>query len=117
MSIMFKSALAKIERAQKQTDSLEAEIAAFRAKNKCEIREHFDPATGKKEAIVRVTGKIPIEWSVILGEIMHDLRSALDHAITDLTIAENGKPLERTEFPIFHEEASYSLLRSQGTLK
>jgi hypothetical protein len=48
---------------------------------------------------------------------VHDLRSALDHAITDLTIAENGKPLERTEFPIFHDEASYSLLRSQGTLK
>jgi hypothetical protein len=114
---MFESALAKIDRAQKHTDSLETEIAAFRAENTCEIRQHFDPGTGRKSATVHVSRNIPIEWAIVIGEIMYDLRSALDHAITDLTIREQGQALSETEFPIFDDEPTYSRLRSRGALK
>ena len=111
---LFVSALAKIARAEKQTDGLKSEIATFRAENTCEIRQHFDPETSRKSAVIHIVRELPIEWAIILGEIMHDLRSALDHAITDLTVAGNGKTLAGTEFPIFDDETTYSMLQSRG---
>jgi hypothetical protein len=35
------------------------------------------------------------------------LRSALDSAIYDLTVAEQGGPLDGTEFPVFEDESKY----------
>lgn len=76
---MFTSALAKIVRAEKQTERLETKVAAFLSEKNYEIRENLDPETGRKTATFHIIGgDIPIEWSVIVGEIIHDLRSALD---------------------------------------
>lgn len=47
---------------------------------------------------------MPSQWSVIVGEMFYDLRSALDHAVYELTVLENGFPLDGTEFPVFDDE-------------
>jgi hypothetical protein len=114
---MFTSALAKVSRAEEQTGALEREIDAFFAEKTYEIRESFDAKTSWKEATFFVLREPPLRWAVIIGEIFHDLRSALDHSISDLTIAENGQPLEGTEFPIFESETDYFRLRSKGADK
>ena len=111
---LFPSALAKIARAEKHAESLKSEIAAFLAEENYEVRQNFDAETGRKTAIFHVLREVPVEWSVILGEILHNLRSALDHIITDLTVAESGHPLEQTEFPIFEDEAAFFALRTKG---
>jgi hypothetical protein len=43
---------------------------------------------------------IPIEWAVILGEAVHDLRSALDQAVYWLTVDWTGQALEDSAFPV-----------------
>jgi len=115
---MFTSALEKVARAQEQTAALEREIATFLAEDTYKVREHMDTQTGRKTAIFGILKEPPvIRWGVMVGEVFHNLRSALDHAVTDLTIAESGQPLEGTEFPIFENEADYNRLRSKGNGK
>ncbi len=103
----FPSARAKIDRAEKQAQNLQADLAAFLQDRIYEIRESFDPQTGIKTATYHIIRPIPAEWPIVMGEIVHNFRSALDHAITDLTVAETGQELNGTEFPIFEHEADY----------
>lgn len=42
----------------------------------------------------------PIEWSVIAGEIVHDLRSALEHLVWQLVEATGGKPSTSNHWPV-----------------
>ena len=48
-------------------------------------------------------------WGVLIGEILHNLRSALDHLIWQLVILETGAPptTTKTAFPIFETAAGY----------
>ncbi len=111
----FASALVKIARAEKHIESLKSEITAFLAEENYEVRQNFDTETGRKTAIFHVLREVPIGWAVIFGEILHNLRSALDHIITDLTVSESGHPLEQTEFPIFEDEVAFFALRTKGS--
>jgi len=49
----------------------------------------------------------PLRWSVILGEFLYDLRSALDHLARQLVLANGRKPDNRTEFPVFKSEDDF----------
>jgi hypothetical protein len=51
--------------------------------------------------------RYPVLWSVMLGNIVHNLRSALDHLVTQLVIANGRKPrtgMGGNQFPIFSVE-------------
>lgn len=51
---------------------------------------------------------VPLEWAVVIGEILYAMRSSLDHLAWQLVIANGNQPTERTEFPIFQTEASFN---------
>jgi hypothetical protein len=110
----FDSAETKVRRAQEQTNSLEVDIQRFLATQHYQIRQTPDFETGRKSATFCVVRDLPAEWPAVLGEIIHDLRSALDHAITDLTIANCGSTLDGTEFPVFENENRYFQLKRNG---
>ncbi|MFA9446326.1 hypothetical protein [Egicoccus sp. AB-alg6-2] len=55
---------------------------------------------------VRVSAEPPLEWSALAGDIVHNLRSALDHVAWAL-VAEEGQPDEWTCFPITDKERSF----------
>jgi hypothetical protein len=111
---LFASAEEKIRRATHHTNSLKGDVARFFAEKTYEIRQVPNFETGRKQAVYRALADLPGEWPIILGEIMHNLRSALDHMITALTILEKGHALEGTEFPVFESEFDYSRVRSKG---
>lgn len=111
---LFLSARIKIDRASEQTEALESEFERFYTEQTYTVRQPFDPETGRKKAIFTVTRPLDPRWSAILGEIIHDLRSALDTAVYDLTIAEQGGPLDGTEFPIFEDEIKYVQTTKKG---
>jgi hypothetical protein len=47
-------------------------------------------------------------WAILTGEIIHQLRSALDHAIRHLVIANGHEPKDReTGFPVCKDEAKF----------
>jgi hypothetical protein len=47
------------------------------------------------------------QWGVILGEFVHDTRSALDQLIWALVLANNGNPGTHTQFPAAESKAKW----------
>lgn len=50
------------------------------------------------------TPHTPVEWSVVIGEILYNLRSALDHLVWQLVIHNGQTPGRHNEFPITEDE-------------
>ena len=106
----FAGPFAKVRRARRQQDALQRSIDLFfRKSNHFRIATgRVDPVTSRAPLVAYEVGKhraIPEVWSVIFGEVLHDLRSALDQAVCELAIeAHPGTSAEdwgRTNFPIF----------------
>jgi hypothetical protein len=110
----FTGARARLDRAQEQTQVLQAEFQEFAARPPHAVREVYDASTGRKRAEYLVLEELPDAWSAVVGEIAYDLRSALDHAVYDLTCIENGGPLGQTGFPIFEDEGRYDEMTTRG---
>ena len=53
------------------------------------------------------TPEAPIEWSVRLGEIFHNLRSTLDHLVWQLVLANGENPGRQNAFPIVNAEVDW----------
>jgi hypothetical protein len=63
---------------------------------------------------------LPLRFSVICGEIVHDLRSSLDHLAWQLVIAAKNEPSRKTCFPIFISDPRSdkdALTRYEGCVK
>jgi hypothetical protein len=92
----------KVRRAKGQIELLRETEEAFRRDSDYEIvRAEFNPKTGKYAYRVRGNAIPEPEWGVWIGEIAHNLRSALDGLVYQLVCA-NGKAVtNRTQFPIF----------------
>lgn len=110
---LFDSARAKTNRARKQANALKEIFESFYKSKPYTFRQELYPEVGEKRLIF-YTIPLPLEWSVIIGEIVHDLRSALDHAIYELTCIESGTPAYKTEFPVFEDEILYLQANKRG---
>jgi hypothetical protein len=106
---------AKLERAEESIEELEREFGAFLAGNPYEIPGKFYPKRSEYVFRFRVIEPLPLRWGVLVGEIVHDLRSALDHLLWQLVILDGGGPGKHTQFPIFNRFADYRRLALVGT--
>ena len=62
------------------------------------------------------TPDIPIQWSVRAGEILYNLRSALDHAVWQLVLANGRVAGQHNQFPIADNEGEWSRPSTQKRL-
>jgi hypothetical protein len=85
-----KAHLAKLKKSVKR--ALDPERYTFTLK--------FDPQTKKYPYWVDRIPTIKPEWNLVIGEILFNLRSALDHLAWQLVILDGGTPGEQTYFPI-----------------
>ncbi len=108
MTIDLTGPRVKIERACEHARALEAEIEPVLngERHRIQLSAEFDPDSGYH--IFRIA-KIPHEWrsrlAVMLGDIVHNLRSALDQIAWQLVINHSGRPTtpgaaKRIKFPI-----------------
>ncbi|HEY4811239.1 MAG TPA: hypothetical protein VIH71_09300 [Solirubrobacteraceae bacterium] len=90
----------KIERAKRHLANLkEVTKRAFDPKS-YEFRREIDHKTGKH---ILWADRLPViapEWSVVIGEVVFHLRSALDHLAYQLVILDKKIPTCKTQFPI-----------------
>lgn len=103
----------KLRRAWDQFNGLVADMRAFLGNQPSPYvpRVHFNA----KERSVLITAhiqKIPDPmWGVRIGEIVHNLRSALDHLVWELVILSTGRPPTlptKNQFPIFRYQDGFS---------
>lgn len=92
----------KIERARKHITKLDALLDAFHKSHPYRLVHDKNAETGKIDFRVKFTREIPRDVPVVVGDAVHNLRSALDHfayaAVPGATF--------KTEFPIWRPPRS-----------
>jgi hypothetical protein len=98
----------KLERAKQHIEDLEAAIERFFETNPYELFIENNSETGQREHKVRRVDAPPDSLALIAGDVIHNFRSALDHLIWQLVIANGKKPDDlRTEFPVWGKKAGF----------
>ena len=69
-----------------------------------EVREDIDKQVWVYQG---PTPDTPVEWSVIIGETLYNLRSALDHLVWQLVIDNRQTPGRHNEFPITEDDQQW----------
>lgn len=90
--------LLKLQRAEDHINNLNTQIIAFLAMKPFQLVLQCRPHAG--QAALRTKTKIPIppEFSAIIGDVVHNLRSALDLTIYQMAVGKAPKP-DKIQFP------------------
>jgi hypothetical protein len=98
---------AKIERAKDHTRDIEGALHAFRNTDPYGFRTEDDPQTGDKIYRIHIRSDTPLGFSLIVGDAIHNLRSALDHLAWQLVEVNGKTPSKGTYFPISETLTKY----------
>jgi hypothetical protein len=106
----------KIARAQQYLQTLYGEMEAWSDRQPWRLVDEVHDDGRKHFWRVRITEPIPIDWAVVLGEAIHNLRSALDQAVYWLTVDWTGDELALSSFPVYTQRANfYQRAKKTGT--
>jgi hypothetical protein len=78
---MYEAAALKLDRSREHIEAARVEVAAWLESDALTIERTTDDSTGRTEARVRLRQPPPVRLSAILGDAVHNLRAALDHAV------------------------------------
>src|SRR5216683_5690083 len=91
---------AKLARARDQIEALQQEVLRAQSGNAYSAVPEINPQSGDKVWRLKVHRAEVMRLAVLIGEPLYNLRSALDHLVYQLSLAQCDDP-ERTGFPIF----------------
>lgn len=91
----------KVERAKKHIADLERELHAFFDRNPYKIGEMLRPEISHYRLYIESIEPMPDIFALLLGDAIHNLRTALDHLAWQLVQAGGGTPDKDTYFPIY----------------
>ena len=97
----------KIKWAYKHIAELESAILAFKGTDPYGVIPKPDPKTGGIQYCVVEAPGVPVEIALLSGEIIQNLRSALDYLIVQLLDVEGKKPNARTGFPVYDSREKF----------
>lgn len=110
--------LAKLNRGDELLDQLDVQRAAFLYDKPWEVAFKREPQAGWQWflATFEIKRDPPIEWSIRLGEAVHQYRSGLDHLMTELVwLRRPGIRADRTgNFPICARPGSFWATPAMG---
>ena len=99
----------KLNRANENIRNLESEIATFFDESEHPILSHDNQKVIPEALEYHRSRQIPPRFSILSGEVVHHLRSCLDHIIwhfSDVTFRETPKNTKFIEFPILEKRPS-----------
>jgi hypothetical protein len=100
----------KLERAKKHFDDLDAVVGNYLKSNPCVLDTKRDPETRKLIYYVDEIRPIPSEIAIIAGDMLFNLRSALDHLAMQFWLdgdGTGGGSVKSVYFPIFDSATAY----------
>lgn len=89
----------KVKRAEHHIGELNMTWDEFRKRDPYSVVRKRDPKTGQYLTQFRARAPIPLVMSTIIGDLLHNLRAALDYAMCGLYVA-NGQGFKDVYFPI-----------------
>ncbi len=103
----FRGPRLKIERAERHRQELDDILVEIARRNPTEGYHERDHKTGENVYRVRIFEPPPNELSTIIGDIVHNLRSALDVLVCELVLADKGQIRRQSGFPIDRSEKKF----------
>jgi hypothetical protein len=91
----------KVWRAHRHTTELKSALKTSLDPERYAITSKSESDTGTYVYSVKQVPPIDVEWAPLVGEILFDLRSALDHLAWQLVLLDGKTPGEQTQFPIY----------------
>src|SRR5258708_30347519 len=117
MAYSLEGIRAKIERADKNIQHFNSEISRFLLQN-YRVESHFNLESRKYSFIAFGEPILPESFSVLVGEILYQFRSCLDHTITQLAeIGPGGGRPDRLEFPICESPERFTDASGRGEIQ
>lgn len=107
---------AKTERAQKHFRELENELSSYRGKTMPVVIGEPQPfAQMGDDPLVHTVSRISFDALTMAGDVVHNLRGALDHLAYQLVLVGNPEtmPYSRIEFPIAWDAGIYEKLKAR----
>jgi hypothetical protein len=101
--------LLKVERAKKHLRDLEADVQAFNKTSPYVVQTKRDPQSRRLIYYVASVKEVPTILAAITGDVLQNLRSALDHLAYELVLIGTGGsgPTRHVYFPISDDAAKY----------
>ncbi len=106
----FESSRRKIYRAKKHLADLKREIKSFAANNQQFYEPFTEPHANKPEHVVtkiRLIVNIPDQLCEMTGDIVNNLREALDHAMHGIAVAAGCKDPKSAYFPFSGDPTTF----------
>lgn len=97
----------KVERSKKHLCDLEDSRNRFIDSKPYRIGRESNTQTGYNTYRVFDIQAPPVEIGLIAGDVIHNLRSALDHLSYQLVLSNGAVPTKQTAFPVFDDETKY----------
>jgi len=97
----------KVDRAKRHLADFEAALQAFFAEKPYELVSNPDMQTGEVVYRIKVHKCLPDELSIIVGDVVHNLRSALDQMVCALVRANGQQVTGGNAFPILGSAKSF----------
>ena len=104
----------KVTAAMDNFDLLQGKMADFVEANPYPLSVTLDVESGEHVIEIPEPPVLPREWSVFVGQIGTNARSALDYLVHELVVEGGGRPDTRTQFPISESKEGYWLPKSKG---
>lgn len=90
----------KVHRAKKHISDFEIAREGFLGEEPAGVASKLNPQSGDEEFYITHLKIVPVEFGLMAGDAIHNLRAALDHLAWQLVLANNETPTVRTCFPI-----------------
>lgn len=104
---------AKIARSIEHVKALDSEISRFLDSEPCAVRSEFNAEKRTYTYFAKPIKEVPLSIRILTGEVLGQLRSALDHLAWQLALLTTPKPQPATEFPVFTDGTRYRSERSR----
>lgn len=100
----------KLDRARTHCAALEQAVRDFLGTEPFAVEKLEDTATGDLAYRLRIKTQVPAQLSVIVGDVVHNARAALDHLAWQAVEFGGGNPSKTTSFPIAKDLASFQAM-------
>jgi len=107
---------AKVDRAGEHFALLHKEMFLWNERKPWRLIEQTHDQGHKHFYRLVILDPIPIRWAVILGEAIHDMRSALEQSVYWLTIDHSGHDVGGTGFPVNSVKADFTRTKRNSTV-
>jgi hypothetical protein len=117
---MFVSAHLKVERANQHINALHQGLSEFFQTRPYRVISNYDAECGLYGLQVVATESLPPWVGIVIGDVVHNLRSALEHVASDIYVLANGgdeSARKRSKFPMHQTRENLIDAIDKGEIK